>query len=46
MRHIIEKVVSMQHSFDEFLEQRRRVKLKSVGNIVAETMLVESTNQF
>ena len=41
VRHILEKVVSMKHSFEEF-----SVEFKSVGNFVAKTMLVESANQF
>ena len=45
MRHILEKVMSMQHSFEEFSEKQRRVELKSVGNCVAKTVLVESANQ-
>ena len=43
MRHILEKAVSLQHSFAEFSEKQRRVKLKSVGNFEAK---VESANQF
>ena len=46
VRHILEKVMSMQHSFEEFSEKQRRVELKSVGNVVTNTMLVESTNRF
>ena len=46
VRHILEKVVSMQHSFEEFSEKQRRVELKSIGNFVAKTVLVESANQF
>ena len=38
--------MSMQHSFEEFLQKQRRVELKSVGNFVAKTVLVESANQF
>ena len=44
--HILEKVMSMQHSFEEFSEKQRRVELKSVGHFVAKTVLVESANQF
>ena len=33
--HILEKVMSMQHSFEAFLEKQGRVELKSVGNFVA-----------
>ena len=36
----------MQHSFEEFSEKQRRVELKSVRNVVAKTVLVESANQF
>ena len=31
---------------EEFPEKQRRVELKSVGNFVAKTVLVESANQF
>ena len=40
------KVVSMQHSFEDFSERQRRVELKSVGNFGAKTVLVEHANQF
>ena len=46
VQHILEKVMSMQHSFEGFSEKQRRVGLKSVGNLVAKTVLVESANQF
>ena len=46
VRHILEKVMSMQHSFEEFSDKQRRVELKSVGHFVAKTVLVESANQF
>ena len=46
VRHILEKVMSVQHSFEEFSENQRRVELKSVGNFVAKTVLVVSANQF
>ena len=46
MRHIWEKVMSMQHSFEEFSEKQRRDELTFVGNFVAKTVLVESANQF
>ena len=46
MWYIFEKVVSMQHSFDKFSEKQRRAELKSVGNFVAKTVLVDSANQF
>ena len=36
VRHILEKVMSMQNSFEEFSEKQRRVEL--------ETVLVESAN--
>ena len=36
----------MQHSVEEFIEKQTGVELKSVGNCVAKTVLVESTNQF
>ena len=39
------KSVSMQHSFEDFSENQRRVELKSVGNFVAKGVLVESANQ-
>ena len=35
VQHILEKVMSMQHSFESFSEKQRRVELKSVGNFVA-----------
>ena len=38
--------MSMQHSFEEFLEKQRRVELKCVGDLVAKIVLVESANQF
>ena len=46
VRHILEKIMSMQHSFEEFSEKQRRVELKSVRNFVAKAVLVESANQF
>ena len=46
VRHILEKVMSMQRSFEEFSEKQRRVELKSVGNFVAKAMLGDSANQF
>ena len=46
VRHILEKVTSMQHSFEAFSEKQSRVELKSVGNFIAMTMLVEGANQF
>ena len=46
VRNILENVMSMQHSFEAFSEKQRRVELKSVGNFVAKTVLVESANQF
>ena len=38
--------MSMQHSFEEFSENQRRLELKSAGNFVAKTVLFESANQF
>ena len=46
VRHILEKVMSLQDSFEEFSEKQRRDELKSVGKLVAKTVLVESANQF
>ena len=46
MRHILEKILSMQHSFEEFSEKQRRVELKYFGIFVAKAVLVESANQF
>ena len=46
VRHILERVMSMQQSFEEFSEKQRRVELKSVGNFEAYAVLVESANQF
>ena len=46
VQHILEKVMSIQHSFEAFSEKQRRVELKSVGNFVAKTVLVEIANQF
>ena len=46
VRHILEKVMSMQHSLEAFSEKPRRVELKSFGKFVAKTVLVESANQF
>ena len=34
VQHILEKVMSMQHSFEAFSEKQRRVEFKSVGNFV------------
>ena len=45
VRHILEKVMSMQHSFKEFSE-KQRVESKYVENFVAKTVLVEIANQF
>ena len=45
VQHILENVMSMQHSFKEFSDKRRRVKLKSVGNFVAKTVSVQSANK-
>ena len=40
--HILEKVMSMQHSFEEFSEKQRIVELKSAGNFVANFVLSRS----
>ena len=45
VRHILKKVMSMHHSLKEFSYKQRRVELKSVGNFVAKTVLVESANK-
>ena len=42
----VEKSLSMQQHFEQFLRKQRRVELKSVGNFVAKTVLVESEHQF
>ena len=36
----------MQQYFEQFVGKRRRVELKSVGNVVAKAVLVENANQF
>ena len=41
VRYILEKVMSMQHSFEEINEKQRRAEVKSVGNFVAKAVLVE-----
>ena len=46
VHHILENVVSMQHSFEAFLDKLGRVKLKFVGNFIAKTVFIESANQF
>ena len=46
VQHILKKDMSMQHSFKAFSDKQRRVELKSVGNFVAYTVLIESANQF
>ena len=46
VRHILEKIMSIQHSLEEFSEKQKTVELKSVGNFVAISVLVESANQF
>ena len=38
--------MSMQHRLKEFSEKQRRVDLKSIGNFVSKTVLVESANQY
>ena len=45
MAHV-EKSVSMPQHFEQFLGKQRRAELKSVGNVVAKTVLVKSANQF
>ena len=40
------KSVSMQQHFEQLLRKQIRVELKSAGNFVAKTVLVESANQF
>ena len=35
----------MQQHLEEFVRKQRRVELKSFGNFVAKTVLVESANQ-
>ena len=42
----VEKSVSMLQHFEQYVGKQRRVELKSVGNFVAKTVLVESANQF
>ena len=44
--YMLKKSVSMQQHFEQFVGKQRRVELKSVGNSVAKTMLVESANHF
>ena len=44
--HILKKSVSMLQHFEQFVGKKRRVELKSVGNFVANTVLIESANQF
>ena len=46
VRHMLNKSVSMQQHFEQFVMKQRRVELKSVGNVVAKEELVESANQF
>ena len=46
VRHILVKVMPMQHSFDEFSEKQQKIKLKSVGNFVAKAVWVETANHF
>ena len=43
---MLKKSVSMKQHFEQFVRKQRRVELKSVGNFVAKTVLVESANQF
>ena len=42
----VEKSVSVQQDFEQFVGKQRRVEMKSVGNFVAKTVLLESANQF
>ena len=42
----VEKSVSMQQHFEQFVGKQRRVELKSIGNFVAKAVLVERANQF
>ena len=42
----VEKSMSMQQHCEHFVGKQRRSELKSVGNFVAKTVLVESANQF
>ena len=45
MAHV-EKNVSVQQHFEQFVRKQRRVELKFVGYFVAKTVLVENANQF
>ena len=40
----VEKSVSVQQHFEQFVGKQRRVELKSVGKFVAKAVLVESAN--
>ena len=42
---MLKKSVSIQQHFEQLLGKERRVEFKSVGNCVAEAVLVESANQ-
>ena len=44
--HMLKKSVSMQQYVVQFVGKQRRVALKSVENLVAKTVLVESAIQF
>ena len=44
--HMLKKSVSMQQHFEQFFRKQRIVELKSVENVVAEAVLVDSANQF
>ena len=44
VRHIFEKCKTVSNSFQK--KKQIRVELKSVGNVVAKTVFVESANQF
>ena len=42
----VEKSVSIQQHFEQFVRKQRRVELKSVGSFVTKKVLVQSANQF
>ena len=44
--HMLKKVCQCNNILNNFLGKQRKVELKSVGNFVAKTVLVESANQF
>ena len=45
MAHV-EKSVSMQLHFEQFVGKQRRLELKSIGNFIAKAVMIESANQF